>query len=84
MKELLKKAKETKTVEELKALARENNFDIDDNKLGDVSGGRSTEKEDYYTMNCPRCSSSMKVDSKKRSGICGACGYTYNYYFENF
>ncbi len=75
MKELLKKAKEAKT---------EDNYDIDDDKLDAISGGLSTEKEDYYTMNCPRCSSSMNVDSKKRSGICSACGYIYNYYFENF
>ncbi len=60
--ELQEKAKACKTVEELKALAQENGFELSDDELDAVSGGNFGRSTCFSYVTCPNA-----VDTRGRS-----------------
>lgn len=86
MEDFIKKAKETKSVEELKALAGEYNFEMDDEKakkyFSILQSGEALSEDELNAISggqgsslkkCPNCSQYVTVSSKG-STKCPYCG----------
>ena len=73
--ELQEKLKSATTPEEILAIAKEEGFELADEELQQVAGGKGSWKKEDLGPFCPHCGSSAVWIDDKDIGHCQLCGY---------